>query len=76
MSLLLLPPHPELAARIRPSVLSGNDAPSLLLFALHKTDGRPMSGDIGKGATTACIRLAEKVLATQGKETFPQGYDC
>lgn len=29
-----------------------------------------MSGDIGAGATTACIRLAEKVLSTQGKSLF------
>ncbi|CAM9997296.1 unnamed protein product [Ectocarpus sp. 8 AP-2014] len=30
-----------------------------------QTDGRPMSGDIGAGATAACIRLAEKVLDTR-----------
>ncbi len=29
---------------------------------LWQTDGRPMSGDIGKGTTLATIRLAEKVL--------------
>ncbi|MEM8610973.1 MAG: LdpA C-terminal domain-containing domain [Cyanobacteria bacterium P01_H01_bin.105] len=29
---------------------------------LWQTDGRPMSGDIGKGTTRATIRLAEKVL--------------
>ncbi|ESA38043.1 4fe-4s ferredoxin [Leptolyngbya sp. Heron Island J] len=33
--------------------------PSQLLW---QTDGRPMSGDIGKGTTRATIRLAEKVL--------------
>ncbi|CAM9982437.1 unnamed protein product, partial [Discosporangium mesarthrocarpum] len=32
---------------------------------IWQTDGRPMSGDIGKGATTACIRLASKVLSTK-----------
>ncbi|MBT9315355.1 circadian clock protein LdpA [Leptothoe spongobia] len=29
---------------------------------LWQTDGRPMSGDIGKGTTRATIRLAQKVL--------------
>ena len=29
---------------------------------LWQTDGRPMSGDIGRGTTRATIRLAEKVL--------------
>ena len=29
---------------------------------LWQTDGRPMSGDIGKGTTLATIRLAQKVL--------------
>jgi Fe-S-cluster-containing hydrogenase component 2 len=30
---------------------------------LWQTDGRPMSGDIGDGATRACIQLGQKVLA-------------
>ncbi|CAN0086901.1 unnamed protein product, partial [Ascophyllum nodosum] len=30
-----------------------------------QTDGRPMSGDIGTGATVACVRLAEKVLTSR-----------
>ncbi len=30
---------------------------------MWQTDGRPMSGDIGKGTTHAAIRLAQKVLA-------------
>lgn len=30
---------------------------------IWQTDGRPMSGDIGKGTTHAAIRLAQKVLA-------------
>ncbi len=34
--------------------------PCLLVW---QTDGRPMSGDIGRGTTRATIRLAEKVLA-------------
>jgi Fe-S-cluster-containing hydrogenase component 2 len=29
---------------------------------IWQTDGRPMSGDIGGGATRACLRLGEKVL--------------
>ncbi|MGB3300982.1 MAG: LdpA C-terminal domain-containing domain [Phormidesmis sp.] len=31
---------------------------------IWQTDGRPMSGDIGKGTTRAAIRLAQKVLAS------------
>jgi Fe-S-cluster-containing hydrogenase component 2 len=30
---------------------------------IWQTDGRPMSGDIGGGATRACLNLGEKVLA-------------
>ena len=30
---------------------------------IWQTDGRPMSGDIGDGATRACIKLGQKVLA-------------
>ena len=30
---------------------------------IWQTDGRPMSGDIGDGATRACIRLGQAVLA-------------
>jgi Fe-S-cluster-containing hydrogenase component 2 len=30
-----------------------------------QTDGRPMSGDIGDGATRAAVRLGQKVLAAQ-----------
>lgn len=30
-----------------------------------QTDGRPMSGDIGDGATYAAVKLAQKVLAAQ-----------
>jgi Fe-S-cluster-containing hydrogenase component 2 len=32
---------------------------------IWQTDGRPMSGDIGGGATRACLRLGEKVLGFQ-----------
>ena len=31
-------------------------------FVMWQTDGRPMSGDIGKGTTHAAIKLAQKVL--------------
>jgi Fe-S-cluster-containing hydrogenase component 2 len=31
---------------------------------IWQTDGRPMSGDIGKGTTHAAIKLAQKVLAS------------
>jgi Fe-S-cluster-containing hydrogenase component 2 len=30
-----------------------------------QTDGRPMSGDLGKGATRAAVKLARKVLAAE-----------
>lgn len=33
-------------------------------IVIWQTDGRPMSGDIGKGTTHAAIRLAQKVLAS------------
>jgi len=32
---------------------------------IWQADGRPMSGDIGKGTTHATIRLAQKLLATE-----------
>ncbi len=39
-------------------------SPSQLPCAfIWQTDGRPMSGDIGDGATRACIKLGQKVLA-------------
>lgn len=33
------------------------------IFLIWQTDGRPMSGDLGRGTTHATIRLARKVLA-------------
>ncbi|MFN9174654.1 MAG: circadian clock protein LdpA [Synechocystis sp.] len=36
----------------------------LTLPLIWQTDGRPMSGDIGKGTTHLCIHYAEQVLAT------------
>ncbi|MBU6228289.1 MAG: 4Fe-4S ferredoxin [Cyanobacteria bacterium REEB459] len=35
----------------------------LTLPLIWQTDGRPMSGDLGKGTTHATLRLAEKILA-------------
>jgi len=35
---------------------------------IWQTDGRPMSGDLGKGTTHATVRLAEKVLASELSE--------
>jgi Fe-S-cluster-containing hydrogenase component 2 len=32
---------------------------------IWQTDGRPMSGDLGKGTTHATIRLAQKILAAE-----------
>jgi len=46
----------ELQAFVLTSVAA--DAPLLI----WQTDGRPMSGDIGKGTTHATVRLAQKVL--------------
>lgn len=41
-----------------------NDLISPLPCALiWQTDGRPMSGDIGDGATRACVKLGQKVLS-------------
>lgn len=42
---------------ISPNVISPN--------VIWQTDGRPMSGDIGKGTTHAAIRLAQQVLAAE-----------
>ncbi|MGD1855341.1 MAG: circadian clock protein LdpA [Leptolyngbyaceae cyanobacterium] len=39
-----------------------NPRPNQLVW---QTDGRPMSGDIGKGTTLATIRLAQKVLSAR-----------
>ncbi len=36
------------------------DFPGILVW---QTDGRPMSGDLGRGATRAAVRLAQQVLA-------------
>jgi Fe-S-cluster-containing hydrogenase component 2 len=41
-------------------IISPADLPCAFIW---QTDGRPMSGDIGDGATRACIKLGQKVLA-------------
>ena len=41
------------------------------LLVMWQTDGRPMSGDIGKGTTHAAIKLAQKVLSS-GLEGYVQ----
>jgi Fe-S-cluster-containing hydrogenase component 2 len=41
-------------------IIAPADLPCAFIW---QTDGRPMSGDIGDGATRACIKLGQKVLA-------------
>ncbi len=41
-------------------IISPSNLPCAFIW---QTDGRPMSGDIGDGATRACIKLGQKVLA-------------
>lgn len=48
---------------------SSKPTASLPCSLVWQTDGRPMSGDIGDGATRACIKLGQKVLAAG-----PPGY--
>jgi Fe-S-cluster-containing hydrogenase component 2 len=43
-------------------ILSPETLPCALIW---QTDGRPMSGDIGDGATRSCIKLGQKVLALE-----------
>ncbi|NJO20370.1 MAG: 4Fe-4S ferredoxin [Spirulinaceae cyanobacterium RM2_2_10] len=49
-----------LAAYLRAIAATLADFPGLLIW---QTDGRPMSGDLGRGATRAAVRLAQQVLA-------------
>ncbi len=42
-----------------------NTISPLPLPLIWQTDGRPMSGDLGKGTTHATLRLAQKILAAQ-----------
>ncbi|MEM8642010.1 MAG: LdpA C-terminal domain-containing domain [Cyanobacteria bacterium P01_G01_bin.54] len=54
------PDHPELIAYLRALLTIMGDLPCPLIW---QTDGRPMSGDLGRGTTHAAVRLAQKVLA-------------
>lgn len=47
-----------------PPISQSVSSPASALKIMWQTDGRPMSGDIGKGTTHAAIRLAQKVLAS------------
>ncbi|MGK7944823.1 MAG: circadian clock protein LdpA [Microcystaceae cyanobacterium] len=53
------PDHPQLIPYLRTLAEIINPLPCPLVW---QTDGRPMSGDIGKGTTHATIKLGEKVL--------------
>ena len=54
------PDHPDVLAYLTGLYQYMTPLPCPLLW---QTDGRSMSGDIGKGTTHAAIRLAQKVLA-------------
>lgn len=53
------PKSDDLVSYLRQLYQHMDPKPQLLLW---QTDGRPMSGDIGKGTTLATVRLAQKVL--------------
>ena len=50
--------HNIIESSIRPNI--HNPSP----LVMWQTDGRPMSGDLGKGTTHAAIKLAQKVLSS------------
>jgi Fe-S-cluster-containing hydrogenase component 2 len=54
------PDHPDLIDYLRSIAAWISPLPCTLVW---QTDGRPMSGDIGTGATRAAIALSQKVLA-------------
>jgi Fe-S-cluster-containing hydrogenase component 2 len=54
------PDHPELISYLQALVELMIPIPKVLIW---QTDGRPMSGDIGRGTTQATVKLAQKVLA-------------
>ncbi|NEO85314.1 MAG: 4Fe-4S ferredoxin [Spirulina sp. SIO3F2] len=56
------PDHPELISYLRAIADLISPLPCELVW---QTDGRPMSGDLGKGTTHAAVRLAQKVLAAE-----------
>ena len=61
--------------RHRRQLLSGLGAPvgppgRAARLRVWQTDGRPMSGDIGKGATLSCVRFGAEVLRAQALPFF------
>lgn len=56
------PDHPKLISYLRDLAALVLPTPEVLIW---QTDGRPMSGDIGKGTTHATVKLAQKVLAAR-----------
>lgn len=56
------PDHPQLIPYLQSLYDFMAPLPHPLVW---QTDGRPMSGDIGKGTTRAAVKLAQKVLAAQ-----------
>lgn len=59
----------------RRQLLSGLGAPvgppgRTARLRVWQTDGRPMSGDIGKGATLSCVRFGAEVLRAQALPFF------
>ncbi len=56
---IMKPPASALAEDLKAGAITLKTQPFTVIW---QTDGRPMSGDIGKGTTHAAIRLAEKVL--------------
>ncbi len=76
-------PHCDRLKLLAISFPDGDDAIAYLWFLYNliretwsgplvwQTDGRPMSGDLGKGTTHAALKLAQKVLA-EGPSGFVQ----
>ncbi|KAG0627559.1 hypothetical protein M758_2G210200 [Ceratodon purpureus] len=64
---------PDLGDRMIPALATMYESlrPVLKGLNLWQLDGRPMSGDIGAGATKAAVALAESVAASEGR---PPGY--
>lgn len=64
---------PDLGDRMIPALATMYETlrPSMKGLNLWQLDGRPMSGDIGAGATTAAVALAASVAAAKDR---PPGY--
>jgi hypothetical protein len=56
------PDHPNLIPYLQDLANLVLPTPEVLIW---QTDGRPMSGDLGKGTTHATVKLAQKVLAAR-----------